>query len=215
MSSTIALKEAERKAFATTHQDGLWDFLLGLLFLMFAIAPLLSGTLGDFWSSAVFVPFWLFGYITVRVVRKRVVLPRMGQVRFGETRRRRIFTFLVVVTILNLAALALGFIAHQRPLEAPRLPSAFVGLMAMVGFSTAACFLDARRLYFYGFLVLLSLFGGEWLYREFGAPHHGYPITFGLTAGTMLLVGLTRFTRFLREHPLQPENATPGEACHG
>lgn len=212
MSSNITLKEAERKAFASTHQDGLWDFLLGLLFLMWAIAPVLSGTLGDFWSSAVFVPFWLSGYIIVQMVRKRVVLPRMGQVRFGETRRRRVFTFLVVVTILNGAAFVLGFIAHQSPSEALRQPSALLGLMVMMGFSVAAYLLDARRLYIYGFLVLLSFFGGEWLYREFGAPHHGYPITFGLTAGTMLLVGLTRFTRFLREHPLQPENAATKEA---
>ena len=57
MSRQLSLKEAERKAFRTKYDDGLWDILLGCFFSMFAIAPFLSASLGDFWSSAVFVPF--------------------------------------------------------------------------------------------------------------------------------------------------------------
>lgn len=58
MSQQISLKEAERKAFRSKYNDGLWDILLGCFFLMFAVAPYLSPTLGDFWSSVAFVPFW-------------------------------------------------------------------------------------------------------------------------------------------------------------
>ena len=58
MSQQISLREAERKAFRITHNDGLWDVLLGCYALMFVIAPYLSTSLGDFWSSAVFLPFW-------------------------------------------------------------------------------------------------------------------------------------------------------------
>ena len=56
MSQKISLREAERKAFRSRYNDGLWDILLGCFFLMFVIAPYLSASLGDFWSSAVFLP---------------------------------------------------------------------------------------------------------------------------------------------------------------
>jgi hypothetical protein len=58
MFQKISLKEAERKAFKASFDDGLWDIFLGCFFLIFAIGPYLSPTLGDFWSSMVFLPFW-------------------------------------------------------------------------------------------------------------------------------------------------------------
>ncbi|MFC1935998.1 hypothetical protein ACFLX9_04540, partial [Chloroflexota bacterium] len=58
MSQRISLKEAERRAFTKAFQDGLWDILIGCIVLLWAIAPFLSTRMGDFWSSAVFLPFW-------------------------------------------------------------------------------------------------------------------------------------------------------------
>ena len=52
------LAAAERRGFRSVVDTGLWDVMLASVVAMFAIAPLLSVRLGDFWSSAVFVPFW-------------------------------------------------------------------------------------------------------------------------------------------------------------
>ena len=57
MTAEISLKEAERKVFKATFQDGMWDIFIGCIVLQFAIAPLLSSKLGDFWSSVIFLPF--------------------------------------------------------------------------------------------------------------------------------------------------------------
>ena len=57
MSQPISLKEAERKVFQSTANDGLWDIFLGIFFLEFVIAPFLSESMGDFWSVAVFRRF--------------------------------------------------------------------------------------------------------------------------------------------------------------
>jgi hypothetical protein len=65
MSPQISLKEAERKVFKTTQNDGLWDIFLGCFLLIFVIAPYLSGTLGDLWSSVVFLPFWALVYLAI------------------------------------------------------------------------------------------------------------------------------------------------------
>jgi len=77
MSPQISLKDAERKVFQSTFADGLWDVLLGCWFPMqLAIAPFLSVSMGDFWSSAVFLPFWGAIYLVIWLVRKKVVIAR-------------------------------------------------------------------------------------------------------------------------------------------
>ena len=77
-----------------------------------------------------------------------------------------------------------------------------LGLIFLIGFSTAAYFLDFPRLYVYGLLCALGTPIGEWLYQNMGASHHGYPIVFGTLAGVMILTGLVTFARFLQNNPL-------------
>lgn len=49
---------------------------------------------------------------------------------------------------------------------------------------------------------------GEWLWTQGYATHHGFPITFGISAGIMILVGLAVFVRLLRDNPV-PTNEIP------
>ena len=204
MSTPISLKDAERKAFQSTFEDGLWDVLLGCWFpLQLAIAPLLSHRMGDFWSSAVFIPFWGAVYLAIWLVRKQVVKPRIGRVEFGPTRINRMMKFNLVLLIVNVIAFIFGLIAALRfsSLSGGGYPF-ILGLVLLVGFSTAAYFLDFPRLYVYGLLSALAPLVGEWLYQNMGASHHGYPIVFGTLAGVMILTGLVTFARFLQNNPL-------------
>ena len=43
---------------------------------------------------------------------------------------------------------------------------------------------------------------GEWLYTNRGASHHGFPITFGITAGIIILTGLATLVRLVLKHPV-------------
>jgi len=211
MTGQISLKEAERKAFRTKTDDGLWDVLLGCIFLMFAIAPYLSTTMGDFWSSVVFLPFWGLVYLTILLVRKYVVTPRVGTVKFGQRRKTRLMKLSLVLILVNAAALILGLVAAMTFGSVPgQIYPIFLGLILLLGFSAAAYFLDMPRLYLYGLLLWLSPLVGEWLWRQGYATHHGFPITFGITAGIMIIVGLVIFMRLLRDNPL-PGEETPSE----
>ena len=154
MTGQISLKEAEAKAFRTKTDDGLWDVLLGCFFLMFAIAPLLSTHLGDFWSSAVFLPFWGLVYLTILLVRKYVVTPRIGVVKFGQRRKTRLMKFSIVLIIANAVALILGVVAAMTFGSLPgQIYPIFLGLILLTGFSAAAYFLDMPRLYTYGLQI--------------------------------------------------------------
>lgn len=213
MSQQISLKDAERKAFRTTYNHGLWDVFLGCFFLMFVIGPYLSSSLGDFWSSVVFVPFWGGVFLVIQLLRKFVVTPRMGIVKLGSARKTKLVKFTFVMLVINIVAFILGLAAAMNFGKVPgQMLSIIFGLILLVGFSIAAYFLDFNRLFLYGLFVGLSPLVGEWLWTHGYATHHGFPITFGTAAGIMILVGLAVFVRFLRDNPVLKEGIPSEEA---
>ncbi len=202
MSKEISLKEAERKVFTSTVQDGLWDILIGCVMLEFAIGPVLSQYLGDFWSSAVFLPFWGLVYLAILFLRKYIVKPRLGEVTFSKMRQARLVKFNIVMLIVNIIALILGIIVALNYVKIPKQGPPFIfGFILLIGFSLVAFILKFDRLYVYGLLAGFAPIIGEWLYNNFGASHHGLPITFGVLSVIMILFGIFLFTRFMINNP--------------
>jgi hypothetical protein len=213
MNDVISLKKAERRVFSAATQDGLTDVFIGCVVLMFAIAPFLSASLGDFWSSAVFVPLWGLIALGIWLIRRLMLRPRIGFVRFGAARKTRLRIFSVVMLCVNVIALLLGiWTSFNSEALSGSLTSVRFGLICLVLFSIAAYFLDFRRLYVYGLMIGLSPLIGEWLWVRGNVSHHGFPITFGITAGVMILTGLFIFLRLLRNNPVSNEEVSTGEA---
>ncbi|MEJ2011168.1 MAG: hypothetical protein P8X64_02965 [Anaerolineales bacterium] len=207
MSHSISLKDAEQRVFQTATNDGTWDILLGCFFLMFAIAPLLSASLGDFWSSAVFLPFWGAAYVALRLIRKHVVRPRIGSVRFGKSRRAVLSRFNVILLVLNLLTFVLGLFAAAYASRIPGQVMGFaLGLILLGGFSFAAFYLGISRLYVYGLLTGLGPPIGEWLWTRGLVSHHGYPLMFGFISGTMIFVGLALLLRLIAQYPASDDD---------
>ena len=111
MSERIDLKEADRRVFATSFDDGMVDIFISSVGLMLVIGPLLSVYLGDFWSSAIFLPFWGVIYLVIRWVRKNVIKPRSGVVKYGPMRRKKMTIFTGIMLALNVIFLILGMYA--------------------------------------------------------------------------------------------------------
>lgn len=212
MSEKLSLKAAERKAFTMAFDDGLWDIFLGCFFLQFVIAPFLSERLGDFWSSFIFLPFWGLVYLAIWLIRKYIVKPRIGTVKFGPTRTAKLKKFTLVMLLVNTLVLILGVIAlFSFGVVSGQIYPVILGLTLLIAFSLAAYFLDFPRLYIYGLLLTLSPLVGEWLFTHGYASHHGWPITFGATCGIMILTGVIIFIRFLRKNPVPMMEASPEE----
>ena len=209
MQTPISLKSIERKSFQTTFADGLWDVLIACLPLQFAIAQLLSKSLGDFWSSAVFLPFWAVVYLAIWLARKYLIRPRLGTVTIGKIRQKKLRLFTIVMLIVNCLALIVGFLAAYgfmsgggKSLDLSRAIPFMLGFSFLAMFSFTAFILNYPRLYLYGLLLFIAPLVGEWLYRNHGATHHGYPIVFGFSAGVMILTGFILFIRLLITNPV-------------
>ena len=165
MQTPVSLKSAERKAFRTTLADGLWDIFIACFLLQFAIAPLLSETLGDFWSSFVFLPLWGLAYLAIWLTRKYVVSPRIGQVTFGPVRKKKLRTFTLIMLALNVLVFVAGLVvalvvSFQDRAQLSWLISLFLGGFVMMGFSLAGYLLDTPRFYLYGLMLLARSTGG-------------------------------------------------------
>jgi hypothetical protein len=215
MSEQLDLKVADRKVFTASFDDGLLDIFLASFVLMFAVAPFLSRYLGDFWSSFVFLPFWGLVYLVLRWLRVHVVTPRIGTVKYGRKRRKKLTVFTIVMLVLNTAFLLLGVLAFTMPTDSGWRFILPFGAMVLILFSLGGYFLDLTRLYIYGLMLALAAPVGEWLYQNFQVPHHGYPVTYGLTAVVIFLVGLVKFITLVRDNPLPPDDLSLLETNNG
>ncbi|MBN2280660.1 MAG: hypothetical protein JXQ65_08770 [Candidatus Marinimicrobia bacterium] len=198
-----ALKKVELKVFRLSSNDGLFDFFLGCFVLMFAVAPLLSSSLGDFWSSIVFLPFWVIIYFVLLLIKKMVILPRTGRVKFGESHRKKMRKFHLIMFITNLFVLIIGayFVVTTRNM-AGWVPGAIFGFAVLVLSSVAAYFFNYLRIFIYGLVMLLAFLIGERLFIRFQFSHHGYPVAFGITSFAIMISGIILFIRFLKKYPL-------------
>jgi len=206
MNTPVSLKTAEQKAFRTTLADGLWDIFIACFLLELAIAPLFSQSLGDFWSSFIFLPFFGLVYLVIWLVRKHVVQPRIGTVKFGTVRQNKLRRFTTIMLVLNILVFVAGLVValvvnFQDRAQFGWLIALFLGLFVLMGFSMAGTLLDTPRFYLYGLMFLAAPPIGEWLYQNHGFTHHGYPVVFGFCAAVMILTGLVLFLRLLKNNP--------------
>ena len=192
------LKRIERSTYLSVADSGLWDLLLASVVAMFAIAPLLSVYLGDFWSSAVVIPVFAAVLVMIRVVQARVIRPRVGTVDFARPRRQRLVTLSVIMLVVNVIALVVGLVVSTRaPVVDGDIVPVGMSLALLVCFSLGAYLLEIPRVFVYGLLLAVAPLVGEALFRRGYASHHGFPVVFGVCATVILVCGIVRFSRFL------------------
>jgi hypothetical protein len=211
----ISIKDADRQVYRSSFDHGLVDIFLSSFVLMWAIAPALSTTLGDFWSSAIFLPLWGGLYLVLRWVHKTYIRPRTGTVKFGASRMRKMTAFTWIMVVLNVVFLVLGLFAFFMPSGSGYTRTLPFSLMLLVSFSLVGYFLDVPRFYVYGILWASGFYVGEWLYQTYGVSHHGYPIVFSVLSVLILLTGIYKLVTFLRNNPLPGDEQLQWEGNNG
>jgi hypothetical protein len=199
MTSRLALRELEKRAWLRTFEHGLWDIGIGSLFLMFGVSILVRFPA----LSAIWVAGLLPG---LRQTGRRLILPRIGAVQFRDRRKlanRRLTGILTATTMLGVVALGIMlWLAHgNAPGWVVWIGDHFVIVLGLVwggALAVAAWLADFPRLYAYGALIL-----GSMIVTDF-VP--GYPLGWSLTGagGAILLAGILLLIRFLARYPKHP-----------
>jgi hypothetical protein len=206
------IEQVERGTFHAAYDLGIWDILIASFMSMFAFAPLLSVSVGDFWAAAIFVPIIAVVYAVLWLVKQRLLVPRIGVVRLGSFRQARLRKLSVVLLIVNVVAAVLGtFFAFRYDAIGGLAPVIVLSVILLVGFSLAAYSLNIPRFFLYGLLLAVAPYIGEWLWRRGHASHHGYPIVFGIGAAAIATVGLIKLIAVIRGHRPLGDGPLAGE----
>jgi len=198
---TLNEKKIERRVFTSFFQDGFIEAFTGIFLLQLGLPALFSRSgFGDLQSALITLPIALILLIIVFLVRKFVVTPRLGRVKFLPDRRRRL-SKLIIVPILTLTASAIvGFIFAENA----SLRHIFIGqipfsLSPIIVFGAAAYILDMKRLYVYGVIVGLVFPLGKYL-EAIIVSRNILPATILFTAFVFLGIATVFFIAFLRKY---------------
>jgi hypothetical protein len=215
LTSTISLKELERKAFRSTYQDGLWDIYQGGIissFTVFAGALDTNDHLTSWQRLGIFLVGIGISYLVFWAGKKYITLPRIGQVKFGPARQRRKRTLVAVMSgIVGLQVVIFAFTVALWQFPALRSWFGFLAIpqsmgtliVAVVGalfvgpsLSLVAYFNDFQRGYYIAAVMSSAVFCLFWFESAL----------LMLVAGMLVfLPGVFLFIRFLIQHPLHPQ----------
>lgn len=212
MAQEINLKEIERKAWRSFYQDGLWDIFWGLLLLAMAVGALLSDIgRSEPLQYGILIALEAVAILVLFVGKRHITVPRIGRVRFGPKRKRRLSKVSVILAISVLlgavffvaAEAVTGNLAKWMTLEFI-FPAGWV-VNCIVVFSLMAYFLDFGRLYVVGLMYAIAV-PLDIVQREFASVDLTF-VAFGVPTAVILLMGTVVLIRFLREYPLPAEEA--------
>jgi hypothetical protein len=162
----------------------------------------------------VWLPLYFAFDAMLRRIKRRVVKPRLGSVKFGPERKAKLVRMGWILLAANVLSLVAGLVVAMRfqggSRTSPWAVSAMLASFLLAAFSAAGLMLQLNRFFLYGMAAAFAVFTGEWLFQKGMATHHGYPIVFGASSAALIGIGAWLFIRFLRSNP----NLAEGEG-HG
>jgi len=213
MSQQLSIKEAERKAFRlSTSQDGLYDTFIGFFIVLMSIAPWLDENgMRTPWNIILAEGIGFAILLGILAIKKFVVAPRIGQVRYGAERKKRIkrlaigmaIVFILTVALIGMTIRAIYFREpiFDKPFQT-NFPLDIVhtgaGIFIFAIFSVIGYMNDYPRMYVYGLLFGFSYVVSTTLQDITGNPLYWPWALAGLGAA---VTGLVLFARFLQAYP--------------
>jgi len=212
----ISVKEAERKAWKSVFQDGLWDIYLGLLLLTMGVSDLLD-TL-EFTKTRYYTIYFGCYAISLLVLwagKRLITLPRLGRVKFGEPgkiRRKRVslvlFVSAAVGLILWFLSSTFNKTGSERNISMDLIFPLIYVLNVLLVFGLGAYYFDYPRLYIIGVLFAVPV-PLQILLRQYTDTNLGF-YSFAVPAAIILVMGFIYLFRFLHKYQL-PQKQTLNE----
>jgi len=214
MNETQSFRKIEQRMIQLINfDDGLWDIMLGLTFMLLAFYPLTRQWLGPELNIVFFLVMLALVVGGISVVRLRLTMPRIGRVRPRVT--ARVKRMVVVLAVLVLLTLSLVLVTLFQPGAAqdavPQVQSGGarsylvegIVVLVMAGvFSLMAFQFKVARLYLYGWLLGLGNLGSVILEHEAGWT---FNLPLAAAAGIIFVVGVVYLLNFMQTYSGQPE----------
>ena len=197
----------------TSFEDGFWDLLLGIIFLLLSIYPVTRERLGPEWNVALFLVLLALMVMGQLALRYFVSEPRIGYVKPRRSEKLLIVLILTVALVLITFGLLMLTLLSPSAESASSLPTEasagrgyvveFIVLFIMGGlFSLMGYLFGVTRLYFYGWMLGLANLVSVYMEHSAGWTFH-FPSA--IASGIILLIGFVLLTRFLRKYPVRVE----------
>lgn len=186
--SNINLGILKKSIYQIYFSDGIWDMILGLVYLSFGLGVLIN------------LIFWyLFPIIvTLPLVLKRSVSdPRMGSLKFKKSQRIWLgaFYFLFLGLVTGFVIL-LGVLNPSGDVLVRWLTVNIflvIGLILSIILSLVGCFVNFQRMYLY---AVLNLIGFALIGRITSAG-----VVFTMLGLIILVIGIIVLRNFIKHHP--------------
>ena len=190
-----SLREIERRAYRSTFADGIYDIQFGLIFLVFAIMPILPQIGISRFAGYAF----LLIPLTIPLLGKRfITVPRMGAVIFGPERQTRKRLNLIIAAILLVLTVPLIVLIATR-----KIPGTFgwelLAIFAAPVVLVAVYMVDFPRFFIYLAVMIFSILAAEFLSKPTGFPL-GAIISFGLPGLVITVIGVILLVKFLKTY---------------
>ncbi|MCD1295853.1 hypothetical protein CUJ83_12690 [Methanocella sp. CWC-04] len=201
MSNDIDLKQLEKKAYLSYHQDGLIDICAGLILIGFGIAMA--------YDLAWMIGIWIVTGLPVYAsMKKAITIPRLGFVKFKlkkeeEEKKKKMILFSIMTIVGSLFFIFTLIIMNDM------LPSwindmikeyylVILGATGASFFAMAAYMFELKRFYLYSLTVLAIFIIQHIIDIE--------PYWAMIISGFIItLTGLFIMVRFIQKYPIQKD----------
>jgi len=216
MSEITDFRQVQRRIHQLmSFEDGLWDLLLGVIYIMLATYPVTRELLGPEWNLALFISLLVMLVVAQLVIRRFVSEPRIGHaIPRLSPKLYLLGIFTVVMVLITIGLVLLTFLSPVQEASSGVLTEVsprrsyvveLITLLVMGGLFTAMGYgFGVVRLYFYGWMLGLAYLAS--IYMEHNAGWT-FLIPLAIAAWIILLIGFMLLRRFLRKYPVRSEEA--------
>jgi hypothetical protein len=201
------LREIEKKAYMSYHQDGLLDIFVGVYILGFGLGIWADMIVGFFGFGSIMPAILIATVLPIWIAAKRkITMPRIGFVKFGPGGTTKLTAIFIGLMVVGLGVFFVFTFASFQSGSLQLHDLIIQNGMLIVGFgSLAVCVLfgysmGLKRLYAYGLLALIALVIGHFI---------GIFFAYILVAlgTTVVATGVALLISFVRKYPLQGDKA--------
>jgi hypothetical protein len=216
MSKTTDFRQIQRRTYQLMNfEDGLWDLLLGSIFMFLAIYPVTRELLGPVWNLVLFLSVLALLVVVQLLLRHYFSGPRIG---YAEPRRspklRLVLVFTVLMVLITFGLVLVTLLSPESVPSASAIDEASTGrsylveliVVLVIGglFSALGYMFGVTRLYFYGWMLGLANLASVYMVHNAGWT---FLIPLAIATGIIMLIGFVLLVRFLRKYPLRAEGA--------